>query len=135
MNSLMSPINPSRVRRLPKFYSWIDHRIVHEGHLKKLSCEAAAMYLFLLTVGDRFGMSYYSDRAIYKRVNISDAFAVRQELINADLIAYAKPVYQVLSLPDKRPQSSVKKEVMCAEAPATDEEITVMLTQFIGGGR
>lgn len=135
MSSLLNPIRPLRVRSLPKFYSWLDHRLVHEGHLKKLSCDAAALYLFLLTVGDRFGMSYYSDRAVCKRINVRDICAGREELVAADLIAYAKPIYQVLSLPEKRNLHVVKKEVLSDETPATAEEIAEVFKHFYGGRR
>ena len=135
MSSLLSPIRPLRVRNLPKFYSWVDHRLIHDGHLRKLSSDAATFYLFLLTVGDRFGMSYYSDRAICKRIIVSDVYSVRDELIAADLIAYAKPVYQVLSLPEKMNNPIVKSESLSAEKPASEEEVSALFNQFHGGHR
>lgn len=133
MSALLSPIKPTRVRNLPKFYSWLDHRLVHDGYLKKLSCEAAALYLFLVTVGDRFGMSYYSERAICKRVNVVNFYAARAELIAADLLAYAKPIYQILSLPDQVEYYPKKAEVFEHEVPATKEEISAMVKKFNGG--
>jgi len=135
MSALLSPIRPLRVRNLPRFYSWLDHRLVHDGHLKKLSSDAATFYLFLVTVGDRFGMSYYSDRAIGNRVNINDFHQVREELIQADLIAYAKPIYQVLSLPEKSVRPLVKKEVVSNEILATKEQRSAIFQKFFGGRR
>lgn len=135
MSALLNPIRPSRVRSLPKSYSWLDHRLVHEGYLKKLSCEAATLYLFLLTVGDRFGMSYYSERAICKRLNVGKVYAARDELIAADLLAYAKPIYQVLSLPEKVSSYRSKTEVCENEVPATGEEISELFKKFHGGRR
>ena len=135
MSALLSPIRPLRVRNLPRFYSWLDHRLVHDGHLKKLSSDAATFYLFLVTVGDRFGMSYYSDRAVGTRINIKDFHQVREELIQADLIAYAKPIYQVLSLPEKWVRPLVKKEVVSNEIPATKEQRSAIFQKFYGGCR
>ncbi len=123
------------MRNLPKFYSWVDHRLIHDGHLRKLSSDAATLYLFLLTVGDRFGMSYYSDRAVCKRINIGDIYSVREELIAADLIAYAKPVYQLLSLPKKMNRQIVKSENLSTEKPATEAEVSALFNQFHGGLR
>ncbi len=101
--------------------------------MKKLSNEAVCLYLFLVSVGDRFGMSYYSDRAVYARVNISDIYAIRQELISAELIAYAKPVYQVLSIPEKGRPEPVRSAV--TDSPATDEEVAALFAKFRGGCR
>ena len=133
MSALLSPIKPTRVRSLPKSYSWLDHRLVHDGYLKKLSSEGATLYLFLLTVGDRFGMSYYSESAIYKRLNVSDIYVARDELIAADLLAYAKPIYQVLSLAEKVKNYPTKVEVFENGVPATKEERAELLNQFHGG--
>lgn len=94
-------INPLRLRKLPAHYSWVDHRFVHENYLKKLSSEGASLYLFLLCVGDREGLSYYSDKGISQRSSVSDIKLAREELIASNLIAYNSPFYQVLSLPEK----------------------------------
>ena len=94
-------INPHRLRKIPRHYSWLDHRLIHEGYLRKISAEASSLYLFLVCVGDQQGLSYYSDGAITKRLPIGDISTSRQELIAVDLIAYNRPFYQVLSLPEK----------------------------------
>ena len=133
MSLSLSPINASRLRSLPKFYSWIDHRLVHCNFLKRISPEAATLYLFLLTVSDRCGMSYYSDRAVYKRININNIFTARKELIDGDLISYAKPIYQVLSLVEERVLPEKKQVVdKHSESPASKEEIAKMFNQFRG---
>ena len=54
---------PERVRKIPKQFSWIDQRLVREGHIERLSHRATALYLFLVTVADARGLSYYSDPA------------------------------------------------------------------------
>jgi hypothetical protein len=56
--------------------------------------------LFLITVADAQGLSYYSDPSIEKRLVMDNhtLARARQELIGIDLIAYKKPLYQVLSL-------------------------------------
>jgi hypothetical protein len=91
---------PQQLRKVPEQFSWIDHRLVRDRHIAGKSTEALALYLFLVTVADGQGLSYYSDVGIGKLLPL-DAPALaraRQELIRARLIAYEKPLYQVLSL-------------------------------------
>ncbi len=102
-------INPDRLRKIPRHFSWLDHSLVHNDHLKSVSSEACSLYLFLVCVSDPQGLSYYSDSAILKRLSLSTISKARQELENADLIAYSSPFYQVLSL-------SVKAQLVEAQA-------------------
>jgi hypothetical protein len=91
---------PQRLRRVPPQFSWIDHRLVRDNHIHRRSAEALALYLFLVTVADGQGLSYYADKTICRLLPL-DLFAVaraRQELIAAGLIAYERPLYQVLAL-------------------------------------
>lgn len=95
-------LQPQRLRQIPPSFSWVDHRLVRHDYLQRASHSAWALYLFLVTVSDVQGLSYYSDRAIGEHLQL-DAAALayaRQQLIQADLIAYRRPLYQVLSLPD-----------------------------------
>jgi len=91
---------PERLRQVPPQFSWIDHRLVRDRHIVGRSAEALALYLFLVTVSDGQGLSYYSDAGIGKLLPLDGpALArARQELIRARLIAYDQPLYQVLSL-------------------------------------
>ena len=91
-------IRPERVRKIPKRFSWIDHRLVREGHIESLSHSAAALYLFLVTVGDGRGLSFYSDASVGKRLGMDDDClrSARDNLIRIGLIAYEYPLYQVL---------------------------------------
>ena len=99
------PVRPERVRRLPGpggiGFSWIDRRLVREGHLEGITPEAAKLYLFLLTVADRDGVSYYGEAKVAALTGLDRGFVFElvRELIRADLVAYQHPVYQVLSLP------------------------------------
>ena len=91
---------PTRLRKLPAQFSWIDQRLVREQHIDRLSHGAAALYLFLSTVADKNGLSYYSDRSLGRRLQMPTAQlnSARAELVAADLIAYQSPLYQLLSL-------------------------------------
>ena len=103
------PIVPDRVRKVPRQFSWIDHRLVHDRHIERVSHRAAALYLFLVTVADAAGLSYYSDRSICQRLAMDPSILhqARANLIEAGLIAWQIPLYQVLSLdPPSRPATA-----------------------------
>jgi len=95
-------LRPDRLRRIPPSFSWVDHRLVRHHYLPRADHSAWALYLFLLTVADAQGLSYYSERAIgqHLRMHSVTLSAARQQLVQADLIAYQKPLYQVLALPE-----------------------------------
>jgi hypothetical protein len=94
---------PERLRHVPRQFSWIDQRLVRDRHIQGRSPQALALYLFLCTVADAQGASYYSDTATGKLLSFSSAQMreARAELIAAGFIAYSSPFYQVLSLEPK----------------------------------
>jgi len=93
---------PHRLRRVPRQFSWIDQRLVRDGHIGRCGAEALALYLFLVTVADAEGLSYYSDSTTGRLLGLDSArlSRARCELTQAGLIAYQSPLYQVLSLDD-----------------------------------
>ena len=93
-----------RVRRVPPQFSWVDHRLVRDGFCRRCQPDALALYLFLITVGDAEGLSYYSDANVSRLLNLPVARLpeVRDGLCRADLVAYRQPLYQVLELPEVR---------------------------------
>ena len=94
------PICPDRIRKTPKQFSWLDHRLVSDHFIDRCTHGAAALYLFLVTVADAKGMSYYSDWTLSQRLAMDEHTLVqaRDELVNIGLIAYKKPLYQVLAI-------------------------------------
>lgn len=106
---------PERVRQVPAQFSWLDHRLVREHYLERCDPPAAALYLFLVTVADGQGLSYYSDAVLVHRLSLSAArlHQARGDLIRLGLIAWQRPLYQVLSL-DGPPQSEAR-ELSAAE--------------------
>lgn len=94
------PIVPQRRRSIPPQFSWVDHRLVREGHVQGRSAPALALYLFLVTVADAEGLSWYSEVALCRQLSwsASQLQSARAELQQAELIAYRKPLYQVLAL-------------------------------------
>lgn len=96
------PLEPRRVRHPRGAYGWVDLRVVTEGHLRGLGPEAALVYLFLCTVGNRAGISFWSRARMSQMLHftpaeIDDALA---RLIAADLIAANDRIVQVLPVPD-----------------------------------
>ena len=89
-----------RLRRVPHRFSWLDHRLVRDKHICGISHPSLALYLFLVTVCDSDGLSYYSNTAIEQYLRLSGCFLAqaRAELCTAGLIVYSRPLYQVLSL-------------------------------------
>jgi hypothetical protein len=89
-----------RLRQVPPQFSWIDHRLVRDRHISRCSANALALYLFLVTVADGQGLSYYADATICRLLPLDEqALArARRELIDSQLIAYQRPLYQVLAI-------------------------------------
>jgi hypothetical protein len=94
------PISLAQLRRVPRQFSWVDQRLVRERYIDRLSHEACALYLFLVTVADAQGVSYYADHSLCQRLSMSTAQLrqARQALITQRLLAYRYPLYQVLAL-------------------------------------
>lgn len=73
---------------------------MRDGHIEGRSAEALALYLFLVTVADADGLSWYSEPALCRMLSWTPTqlHHVRDELRSAGLLAYRKPLYQVLDL-------------------------------------
>lgn len=121
------PILPHLIRKVPEQFSWVDHRLVRERHIDNLSHQASALYLFLLTVGDNRGLSYYSDKTVRKRLgmDMSVLIEARNVLVHHQLIAYREPLYQVLALDFRREP---------LQSGSEGSSIGKILQQMAGGG-
>jgi hypothetical protein len=94
-------LNPQRVRRINGGFSFIPHRFVTDGFLNSLSANELLLYLFLVAVSDRYGLSFYSNNSICSRLQMTlDHYRkARDGLIEKDLIAFDGTIFQVLELP------------------------------------
>lgn len=108
MGVIKRVLDPLRLRRVPPQFNWIDHRLVRDRHIGRCSVEALALYLFLAIVADAQGLSYYSDATIVRLtpLSVTALERARRELVAAKLIAYQKPLYQMLALDPPRPASA-----------------------------
>jgi hypothetical protein len=94
-------LRPERLRQVPEQFSWVDQALVQRHLIDRLEAQAAALYLFLVTVSDAQGLSYYGGATLAQRLRLrpDELVAARAQLIALDLIAYEAPLYQVLGLP------------------------------------
>ena len=94
------PICLSQLRHVPKQCSWVDQRFVRERSIDQLSHEACTLYLFLVTVAEAQGLSYSAAPSLCQRLSLTSAelHQARQALITRGLVAYQRPLYQVLAL-------------------------------------
>jgi hypothetical protein len=93
-------LRPDRLRRVPPQFSWIDQRLIRDRHIERCDVHALALYLVLVTVADAQGVSYYGEASLARLLSMPtpDLLQARTNLIRLDLIAYERPLYQVLSL-------------------------------------
>jgi hypothetical protein len=93
---------PDTIRMIPRSFAWLDHRLRADGYLVLMEAYELRLYLFLVLAADRDGASNWSDMRIAQEIGVTiDHVALGRELlIRRGLIAYARPVYQVLSLPE-----------------------------------
>lgn len=94
-------LRPDRLRQVPAQFSWVDQRLVRENFLRYADPAAWSLYLVLVTVADAQGLSYYSEATLSRllRMDPLQLADCRRQLVEADLVVYQKPLYQVLALP------------------------------------
>jgi hypothetical protein len=80
-------LRPERLRQVPAQFGWIDP-----------------------TAGAR-ELSYYSEATLSRllKLDLLELAQARQQLVSADLLAYQKPLYQVLALPPAPAASSSQR--------------------------
>ena len=113
------PISLAKLRRVPQQFSWVDQRLVRDHYIDQLSPQACALYLFLVTVADVQGLSYYADPSLCQRLSMTgpELHQARQALITRGLVAYQSPLYQVLAL------DAVPRQATASASPvAVDDE-------------
>ena len=125
----------------PRGFGWIDHRFLRDGYLGRCSPESLALYVLLVCASDAQGLSYYSDSRIAEMLNLEPAVlrSSRRQLIGLGLIAYQKPLYQLLSLKGalvepnsgKRTQASLPAGEAGPEAAAKGLSLKAMVESLL----
>ena len=92
---------PHRRRQITGSFAFIEHRFLRDGFWSSLSQHECLLYVFLVLVADRNGLSYYGYDTICTllRFTLDDYLVARNGLIDKDLIAFDGHLFQVLSLP------------------------------------
>jgi hypothetical protein len=97
------PLCPDRRRHITGSFAFLEHRFLRDGFWSSLTQHECLLYVFLVLVADRNGLSYYGYDNICTllRFTLDDYLVARNALIEQDLIAFDGHLFQVLSLPDK----------------------------------
>jgi hypothetical protein len=124
VKAIKQPLRPERLRQVPQQFSWVDQALVQQHFIDRCEARSAALYLFLVTVSDAQGLSYYGAPTLTRRLHLSDEqfAAARQQLLELDLIAYRSPLYQVLALPGSA--AAPVPDAAARRAPATTDTTT-----------
>lgn len=90
-------IDSDRVRRIRGSFSQIEHRFINGRYIDLLDTTEILVYLFLIAVGDRRGISFYSSERMGDLLKLSVRFIekAREGLVQKGFIAYRGGVYQV----------------------------------------
>jgi len=123
-----TPLDQDRVRKIAGSFAFVEHRFLRSGFFSVLTHHELLLYVFLVLVADRNGLSYYSyDKiCILLRITLDDYIIARDGLIEKDLIAFNGHLFQVLSLPKQPPQDLAplrNNDDMQRHDPATIEQI------------
>ena len=125
---------PDRIRKINGTFGFIEHRFLKEGFFFTLTHCELLLYLFLVLVADRHGLSFYSydKMCTLLRISVDEFILARDGLMEKDLIAFDGHTFQVLSLPQQRAQPlSIKgREKMKDKDPAT---IHQQIVRSLGG--
>ena len=94
---------PNRIRKINGSFAFIEHRFMQNGFFESLSLQELGLYIFLIMVSDRNGLSWYSYDKICRilRLTLEEYIESRNALIDKDLIGFDGHMFQVLSLPEK----------------------------------
>lgn len=106
------PPRPDRIRTIRGSFSWIDHRFFRQGFDQGLTRLEKLLYLVLVAVSNRDGVSFYSDERLAELLEIRhrhELLGARSELVARELIAFEQGIYQVMDLPP-RPTIPGRKE-------------------------
>jgi hypothetical protein len=96
------PVDAEQVRSMPAQFGAIDRQLVYQKHIRRMSTESIALYVFLQCVSDADGLSFYSDERIceYLHFSLNGLWKAREGLLQGGFLLYSRPIYQLLDLPE-----------------------------------
>jgi hypothetical protein len=129
-------LSPERVRKITGSFAFIEHRFLRQGFFETLSHHELVLYVFLILVADRNGLSYYSYDKICTllRLSVDEYVTARNALIEKDLLAFDGHWFQVLSLPHQPLRTPVRVLKTCEEMSRSDPAtIHLLFKEALGG--
>jgi hypothetical protein len=81
---------PQRVRKIENSFAWIDHRLLRNGYVEVMAHQDQVLYLFLVLVADRHGVSFYRKEKIcdFLGLDWGEFEVARWRLVDHALIAF-----------------------------------------------
>ena len=115
---------PKNIRNIKGSFAWIDHRLVRNGFTEVMTHQDMVLYLFLVLVADKNGVSFYRKEKICQAVSLDyNQFEIAKDrLINMKLVAFEG--YSVLS-----PNGYYQVLPIETNAPDYHKQITQKLTE------
>ncbi len=99
---------PDRVRQIHGSFAWLDHRLLREGHVERMTLQDLAVYVFLVLAADRSGTSFYRKDVVCRKLGIDwgEFEESKARLLERGFIAFrpfsphdVDGFYQVLPVP------------------------------------
>jgi hypothetical protein len=99
---------PDRVRQIHGSFAWLDHRLLREGHVERMTLQDLAVYLFLVLAADRTGTSFYRKDVVCRKLGLDwgEFEESKARLLERGFIAFrpftphdVDGFYQVLPVP------------------------------------
>jgi hypothetical protein len=122
------PLIPERVRSIRgQGFAFIPNRFLLDGFFAELDQDELLLYLLLVLVGDRNGLSYYHFDKLCSLLDmpVERYLRARNSLIEMDLLAFDGTRFQVLELPEEPVARAVL--LRTTEQMQLDDEATVRL--------
>jgi hypothetical protein len=98
---------PERVRKIQGSFAFLEHRFLRDGFWIDLTHDERLLYVLLVLVSDRHGLSYYSYDKLCSLAGftVDNYVAARNALMDQDLLAFDGTLFQVLDLPERPPRT------------------------------
>lgn len=103
---------PKNIRSIKGSFAWIDHQLIRNGFLDRMTHEDILLYLFLVLVADKNGVSFYRKEKICETLSLEyNQFEIAKDrLIDMKLIAFEgysalspNGYYQILPIESRAP--------------------------------
>jgi hypothetical protein len=132
-------LSKDRLRSIKGTFAFIEHRFLQEGYFSTLTHHELILYIFLILVSDRHGISWYAYDNICAtlRLTLEEYIIARNSLIDKDLISTDGYFFQVLSLPPKESMAKFTKILKNHDDMARTDPATIHyhVREQFGGGK